>query len=80
MAKASFYVNDIKVRKKGDHLILEARKQCQHGTVFDEIFLTLPSELGFNFTMVDTRQDFPSLKNNENKSLTEHFKRFTTDN
>ena len=80
MAKASFYVNDIKIRKKGDHLVLEARKQCQHGTVFDEIFLTLPSELGFNFTMIDTTQDIPSLKDKNNDSLAEHFKRFTTDN
>jgi hypothetical protein len=82
MAKASFFVNDITIRKKGEYLVIEARKKCQHGTVFDEIFLTLPGNLEFFFTTID--QNYKSLftESNDNKSgnLFDRFERFSSDN
>jgi hypothetical protein len=46
MAKAAFFVNDLKIVEKGKFLVLEARRQCEHGHVIDQVFLTLPAELG----------------------------------
>jgi hypothetical protein len=45
MAQAAFFVNDLKITDKGRVLILEARRQCGHGNVIDQIFLTFPAEL-----------------------------------
>ena len=78
MAKASFFVNSIKVRRKEGYLILEARKQCQHGTVFDEVFLTLPREFEHLFTNIDNSSEQPL--ENDSASLLEHFKRFNGNN
>ena len=49
MAKAFFFVNDLKVKTSGEYLIVQAQNKCQHGTVFDEVILTLPKEMGGNF-------------------------------
>lgn len=78
MAKAAFFVNSIKVRQKEDCLVLEARKQCQHGTVFDEVFLTLPKELSHLFNNIDNalEQEFKG----DAVSLSERFKRFNSNN
>jgi hypothetical protein len=78
MAKASFYVNSIKVRKKEDYLVLEARKQCQHGTVFDEVFLTLPGELSYLFNDIENPSE--NEFKGESVSLLERFKRFNETN
>ena len=81
MVKASFYVNDIKVRRKGEYLVLEARKKCQHGTVFDEIFLTLPGKLDTLFTMVEqSHSEFHQNNINQSTSFAQRFKRFSGDN
>lgn len=81
MAKASFFVNDIKVRRKGEYLILEARKKCQHGTVFDEVFLTLPGQLESFFTMIEGNDSLYSQDNmNNSYSLAQRFKRFSGNN
>ena len=82
MAKASFFVNDIKIRKKGDFLVLEARKVCQHGTVFDEVFLTLPGKLGTFFTQIEGNPNsiFSQNPAGNLETLTERFKRFSSDN
>ena len=77
MAKASFFVNDIKVRRKGDYLVLEARKQCQHGTVFDEVFLTVPAKLAHLFTEIG--QDGNVTHCDKRDLKFERFK-FSTDN
>ncbi len=81
MAKASFFVNDIKVRRKGEYLVLEARKKCQHGTVFDEVFLTLPGQLESLFTMIEGNDSLYSQDNmNNSDSLAQRFKRFSGNN
>lgn len=82
MAKASFFANDLKVRKKGEYLIVEARKMCQHGTVFDEIFLTVPAEWAPLFTRIEqTPNSVPSEdQNGQADTITNRFKRFLTDN
>lgn len=82
MAKASFFVNDIKMRRKGEYLVLEGRKKCQHGTVFDEIFLTLPGQLESLFTMIEEEDHSPYSQDNTNdsNSLTQRFKRFSGNN
>ena len=82
MAKASFYVNDLKVRRKGEYLVLEARKKCHHGTVFDEVFLTLPGELEAIFTKIDQNDNsLPSQDSpDQSDSLAQRFKRFSGDN
>ena len=81
MAKASFFVNDIKVRRKGEYLVLEARKKCQHGTVFDEVFLTLPGQLESLFTMIKGNDSLYSQDNmNNSDSLAQRFKRFSGNN
>ncbi len=77
MAKASFFVNDIRVRRKGDFLVLEARKQCQHGTVFDEVFLTVPAKLAHLFTEIDQGGNISDCDKTALKF--ERFK-FSTDN
>lgn len=78
MAKASFYINDVTVRCDGDYLVLEARKKCQHGTVFDEVFLTLPKQLAHLFTRIEGMED-PSIEPST-ESLLKQFRRFSTDN
>jgi hypothetical protein len=81
MAKASFFANDIKVRRKGNYLVLEARKKCQHGTVFDEVFLTLPGQLESLFTMIEGSYSLYSQDNmNNSDSLAQRFKRFSGNN
>lgn len=81
MAKASFFANEIKVRRKGDYLVLEARKKCQHGTVFDEVFLTLPGQLESFFSMIENDHSLYSQDNmNNSDSLAQRFKRFSGDN
>lgn len=81
MAKASFYVNDIRVRRKGEFLVLQARKKCQHGTVFDEISLTMPGELAVFFKMIE-QEDTPPVQQDMKYSdlLSERLKRFLGDN
>jgi hypothetical protein len=82
MAKASFFANDIKVRRKGEYLVLEARKKCQHGTVFDEVFLTLPGQLESLFTVIaENEHPLHSQDNiNNSDSLAQRFKRFSGNN
>jgi hypothetical protein len=80
MAKASFYVNDIKVRRKGEFLVLEARKRCQHGTVFDEIYLTLPVQLVHLFTKVEGAKAGESIGDIDSNILAKRFKRFSGNN
>ncbi len=79
MAKASFYVNDLKVKRKGDFLVIEARKKCKHGTVFDEVFLTVPAGMA---SLLNVKEQNHSNLEDNNKStyLAERFKRFTLDN
>lgn len=82
MAKASFFANHLKVRRKGKFLIIEARRICQHGTVFDEIFLTVPAELAHLFTSIEQAQNstLPETQNNNTNVLAERFRRFHGDN
>ena len=82
MAKASFFANDLKVRRKGEFLVIEARKKCQHGTIFDEVFLTVPAEWAPLFTRIDQSQNIASLqiKKIETLTLAERFERFSSEN
>jgi hypothetical protein len=45
MAQASFFVNSLEIIDKGERLILRAQRQCAHGRVIDQVFLTFPAEL-----------------------------------
>lgn len=82
MANAAFFVNDIKVKKKGQYLVVEARKKCQHGTVFDEVFLTLPVQLEYLFSRVEdyNKKKFSENESSDSTCLTELFKRFSSEN
>ena len=82
MAKASFFVNHLKVRKKNEFLIIEAKKMCRHGTVSDEVFLTIPAEWATLFTKIEQTQDAASLQGgkHEPKTIVERFKRFSSEN
>ncbi len=80
MAKASFFVNDIKVRKQGDYLILEAFKKCSHGTVFDEVYLTLPVQLMHLFTNVEGIKGSKFNGDINSDVLAKRFKRLLGDN
>lgn len=82
MANAAFFVNDIKVKKKGQYLLVEARKKCGHGTVFNEVFLTLPVQLEHLFNQVESNNHKKPLdeQSSDSQSLTELFKRFSSEN
>lgn len=80
MAKASFFVNHITVRKKGEFLVIEAKKMCQHGTVFDEVFLTLPGEMDCYFTQIESAQADPPAGHPKNQGPAERFRRYMSDN
>jgi nicotinamide riboside transporter PnuC len=82
MAKASFFSNHLKVRRKDKYLVVEARRICQHGHVLDEVFLTLPIELASLFTQVEQTQDSvsPEEQNNNDSVAHKRFKRFLSDN
>ncbi|MGQ9650879.1 MAG: hypothetical protein ACUVXJ_12270 [Phycisphaerae bacterium] len=45
MAQAAFTVNHVRLIDKGDHLVIEGKKQCMHGHVIDHVLLTVPAEL-----------------------------------
>lgn len=69
MAKAVFFVNDIKVHKQGKYLVLEAQNKCQHGTVFDEVFLSMPANLAGQFShfQKDEKSDAAKVQNQDHK-------------
>lgn len=81
MAQASFFINNIRVIKQGQYLILEARRVCPHGTVFDEVLLTMPAECESLFAKQEqSRNKSASLTNtDEQDSLKELFARFSKD-
>jgi hypothetical protein len=82
VAKASFFVNNLKVTKKGDFLVLEAQMKCKQGKVFDEVHLTLPGQLARFFTSIEgTHNNTISGDGfNDTSSLAERFKRFSNGN
>jgi hypothetical protein len=80
MAKASFFVNDFKVKKQGDLLVIKAQKKCIHGTVFDEVFLTLPAELMYLFNEIEGAEIKKDGDDIKEVDIAELFKRFIGDN
>lgn len=80
MANAAFFVNDIKVKKKGQYILVEARKKCKHGTVFDEVFLTLPAQLMYLFTEVEGPDEKKLADDISTDILAKRFNRFTSEN
>lgn len=53
MAQAAFFVNDLKVIDKGEHLIIEGTNTCQGGHVIDTVFLKVPAALKHVFADAD---------------------------
>ncbi|AQQ09853.1 hypothetical protein L21SP3_01672 [Sedimentisphaera cyanobacteriorum] len=80
MAQASFFVNDIKVKRKGDFIFLLAQRKCIHGTVFYEICLTMPAELMHLFSDVEGAEGNKLNGNINADDLAKRFKRFSGDN
>lgn len=82
MARVSFFVNNLKVTKKRDYLVLEAQKKFLHGKILDEVFLTLPSQLGHLFASIEGTHDQTMSGEgfNEAGRLIERFKRLSNGN
>ncbi len=82
MAKAAFFVNHVKVKRKGDFLLVEARRKCQHGTVFEEVFLTLPGDFDYLFSYVeeDSETLYGSGQKEQASNIPNRLKRFLGEN
>ena len=82
MVKAAFFINDVRLRRNGEFLVLEARQRCPHGNVFDEIYLTLPIEMARYFNIEQHEDDDkPAVAKDEPTiNLAEIHKRLSSDN
>jgi hypothetical protein len=81
MAQAAFFVNDLKIVDKGDCLLLEARRRCQHGKIIARIYLAFPAELRHVFAECartpakDMTQSDTGLRDAWRHRLDEYFNR-----
>jgi hypothetical protein len=82
MANAAFYVNDIRIIRHGEYLVLVARRRCPHGGVFDEVYLTMPEDLASFFNQIESCDcaDSPDTPPENSTRLEDRFKRFSSDN
>jgi hypothetical protein len=82
MANAAFYVNDIRIIRHGEHLVLIARRKCPYGGVFDEVYLTMPEELASLFNQIESCDcaDSPDTARENSTRFKDRFKRFSSDN
>jgi hypothetical protein len=81
MANASFFVNDVEVKNEGEFTILKAQRKCQHGTVFDEVFLIMSAGcMSLLKNMEQNQHNLTSQNYAENQnSLKDMFTRFSED-
>jgi hypothetical protein len=57
MAQASFCVNQVRLIDKGEYVVIEGKRECQHGHVIDHVLLSVPAEIKGLFRALDEEDE-----------------------